>query len=79
MIKNSFSISTLKDLLVKIPAGQIELRDDRTKQKWTVEIKPFLLGKYPVTQELYFDIINEKPSTIVGPNRLLKQLHGKML
>lgn len=42
------------------------MRDDRTKQSWTVEIKPFLLAKFPVTQELYLEITNEDPSTIKG-------------
>ena len=29
--------------MVEIPHGKIELRDDRTKQNWTVEINPFLV------------------------------------
>jgi formylglycine-generating enzyme required for sulfatase activity len=52
--------------MVEIPGGKIELRDDRTKQRWTVEIKPILLSKFPVTQDLYFAITNEDPSTIKG-------------
>lgn len=73
--KNSFSImnansikmtSTIIDHMVEIPKGRIELRDDRTKDKWTVEIEPFLLFKYPVTQELYFKITTENPSTFKG-------------
>lgn len=55
--------------MVEIPAGKIELRDDRIKQKWTVEVQPFLLAKFPVTQELYFEITKEKPATFEG-NRL---------
>lgn len=58
--------TTLNKLMVEIPSGQIELRDDRTKEKWTVDIKPILLAKFPVTQELYFAISNENPSTIKG-------------
>ncbi|KFC22832.1 sulfatase-modifying factor protein [Chryseobacterium sp. FH1] len=58
--------TTLKNLLVEIPSGEIELRDDRIKQKWSVNIKPFLLAKFPVTQDIYFDIINETPSTFKG-------------
>lgn len=27
--------------MVEIPKGRIELRDDRTKEKWAVEIEPF--------------------------------------
>ncbi|WP_228374646.1 formylglycine-generating enzyme family protein [Chryseobacterium sp. FH1] len=52
--------------MVEIPSGEIELRDDRIKQKWSVNIKPFLLAKFPVTQDIYFDIINETPSTFKG-------------
>lgn len=59
-------ISIINDQMVEIPEGEIELRDDRTKQKWTVRVNPFLLGKFPVTQELYFDITKEEPSTIKG-------------
>ena len=58
--------TSLNELVVEIPSGQIELRDDRTKEKWTVDIKPILLAKFPVTQELYFAISNENPSTIKG-------------
>ncbi|CAM3682267.1 formylglycine-generating enzyme family protein [Sphingobacterium prati] len=54
------------DQMVEIPKGRIDLRDDRTKEKWTVEIVPFLLQKFPVTQDLYFDITNENPSTFKG-------------
>lgn len=59
-------ILTFDNLMVEIPSGKIELRDDRTKQSWTVEINSFLLGKFPVTQELYLAITNEEPSTIKG-------------
>ncbi len=59
-------ISLVADQMVKIPSGKIELRDDRIKEKWIVEINPLLLAKFPVTQELYFAITNENPSTIKG-------------
>lgn len=66
---NSSSIditSDIYDRMVEIPGGKIELRDDRTKEKWAVEIETFLLLKYPVTQDLYFEVTNESPSTFVG-------------
>ena len=63
---NIFDISTFNSQMVEIPSGEIELRDDRTKQRWTVEVKPFLLAKFPVTQDLYLKITNEDPSTIKG-------------
>lgn len=52
--------------MVEIPKGEIELRDDRTKLKWSVIIQPFLLAKFPVTQELYFEVTKLSPSTIKG-------------
>ncbi|MCQ6959616.1 formylglycine-generating enzyme family protein [Mucilaginibacter aquariorum] len=64
---NAFNISTIP--MVEIPEGKIELRDDRTKQKWTVELAPFLLAQFPVTQEQYFEVTNEAPATFNG-NRL---------
>ncbi len=62
-------ISDIMGQMVEIPGGKIELRDDRIKQKWTVEINPFLLSKYQITQEIYFEISKENPSTFIG-NRL---------
>ncbi|MGH1296613.1 formylglycine-generating enzyme family protein [Bacillus pretiosus] len=44
--------------MVKIPAGKVELRDDRIKEQWQVQVKPFLLAKYVVTAELYYAIMN---------------------
>jgi formylglycine-generating enzyme required for sulfatase activity len=55
--------------MIEIPEGRIELRDDRTKQKWTVELAPFLLAQFPLTQEQYFEVTNEAPATFKG-NRL---------
>lgn len=59
----------IKDKMVEIPKGTIELRDDRTKEKWTVEIESFLLFKFPVTQDFCFEITNENPSTFKGDLR----------
>ena len=63
-LKNTFNTPSIP--MVEIPAGSIELRDDRTKQKWTVELAPFLLAQFPVTQELYFEFTNESPSAFKG-------------
>lgn len=63
--------------MVKIPGGEIELRDDRKKSTWKVEIKPFLLAPYPVTVELYAQItkilpvssaMNQKPAVNMSWN-----------
>lgn len=58
--------STVLDQMVEILKGRVELRDDRTKEKWSVEIEPFLLSRLPVTQDLYFKTTNENPSTYKG-------------
>jgi len=52
--------------IVAIPGGKIELRDDRLKHTWTVEIQPFLLSKYPVTQDIYFAITQKSPFAFKG-------------
>ncbi|WP_176547324.1 SUMF1/EgtB/PvdO family nonheme iron enzyme [Bacillus sp. AFS053548] len=52
--------------MIKIPGGDIELRDDRIKSKWNTEIKPFLLAKYPVTLGLFNAITNKSTNTFEG-------------
>ncbi len=46
---NTKDIFDYDNLMVEIPSGKIELRNDRTKQRWTVEIDPILLAKFPIT------------------------------
>lgn len=48
--------------MVKVLAGEVAMRDDRTQKNWMEEINPFLLGKYPVTTELY-NLIADKSAT----------------
>jgi formylglycine-generating enzyme required for sulfatase activity len=36
--------------LIPIPAGSIVLKDDRTRQQWSVALKSFALANAPVTQ-----------------------------
>lgn len=59
----------VNNLMIDIPSGEIAMRDDRTKQQWTVSVNSFLLAKYPVTQGLYFEITNKNPSTFKGDQR----------
>lgn len=58
--------SILADQMLEISRGSIELRDDRTKEEWTVNIETFFLSKFPVTQDLFFRVTNENPSTFKG-------------
>src|SRR5690606_9462717 len=66
-----------KSQMIEIPKGQIELRDDRTKQKWVVNIDSFLLDKFPVTQELYMDITKENPSNFKSSKRPVETVTWK--
>jgi formylglycine-generating enzyme required for sulfatase activity len=65
---HKFDLKEIYDLMVEIPNGTIRLRDDRVKHSWTVEIQSFLLSKYLVTQELYFEITKQTPSSFKGNN-----------
>lgn len=49
--------------MVKVPGGEIDLRDDRIKRKWKAEIRPFLLARYPVTADFYYTITNKSPNS----------------
>jgi formylglycine-generating enzyme required for sulfatase activity len=66
LMNKDFYFKTIHDQMVEIPGGKIVLRDDRIKYEWTVELQPFLLSKYPVTQDLYFEITKESPCTFKG-------------
>jgi len=65
-MNQDFDFKTINDQMVEIPGGEIVLRDDRIKDIWTVELQPFLLSKYTVTQDLYFQITQESPSIFKG-------------
>lgn len=66
LINQTNIISQINGDMIIIPAGEIELRDDRTKEKWTVEIDQFLLSRFLVTQSLYFEVTKEDPSAFKG-------------
>jgi formylglycine-generating enzyme required for sulfatase activity len=56
----------VENIMVKIPGGEIVLRDDRKKYKWKVEIKSFFLAKYPVTQDMYSAIVQAASPSFAG-------------
>jgi len=56
----------LEELLIGIPSGSVEMRDDRINKSWEVEINAFSLSKFPVTQDLYQAVTGENPSTFKG-------------
>jgi formylglycine-generating enzyme required for sulfatase activity len=63
---NPIDKTTISELMVPVPKGVIELRDDRLEKMWEVKIAPFLCAMVPVTQEFYFRISGENPSTFEG-------------
>ncbi|SHF71981.1 formylglycine-generating enzyme family protein [Pedobacter caeni] len=60
--------------MIAIPAGEIVLRDDRIKREWELKIDPFLMARFPVTQELYFSITNKAPSFFKGDKHPVEQV-----
>lgn len=54
------------DQFVSIPAGVVEMRDDRTKEKWSVGIEAFEMHRFPVTQDFYKVVMGTTPSAFVG-------------
>jgi formylglycine-generating enzyme required for sulfatase activity len=60
--------------MVVIPKGEITLRDDRLKKQWTEKIRPFLLSKHLISQELYEEITNKNPSEFKGKKRPIESI-----
>ncbi len=67
--------STINDLLIEIQAGEVELRDDRINQKWKVNLDSFLLSKYLITQDVYFQVTKENPSVFKGDKRPVENVN----
>jgi formylglycine-generating enzyme required for sulfatase activity len=63
--------------MVEIPQGEITLRDDRIKNTWTVRIESFLMAKYAVTLDLYFEITQQSPSTSKGNQKPVETVSWK--
>ena len=59
-------LAALETAMQPIPAGQITLRDDRTRQQWTVALQAFRFARFPVTQALYHAVTGASPSTFHG-------------
>ena len=52
--------------MIAIPAGRVTLSDRRTQSAWAVELAPYRLAAFPVTQALYARITAQRPSTALG-------------
>lgn len=52
--------------MVTVLPGQVALSDRRTQRSWSVELAPYELAAFPVTQALYAQITDQRPSTAHG-------------
>lgn len=58
--------ASVGDELVAVPAGRVTLSDRRTQRSWSVELGPYELAAFPVTQALYAEVTGLRPSTAQG-------------
>jgi sulfatase modifying factor 1 len=49
--------------LMAVPPGRVTLSDRRTERSWSVELAPYQLGAFPVTQARYAQVTGGRPST----------------
>jgi formylglycine-generating enzyme len=52
--------------LIAIPPGRVTLSDRRTRHRWSVELAPYELARFPVTQALYAQVTGRRPSSVEG-------------
>ncbi|MDI9914055.1 SUMF1/EgtB/PvdO family nonheme iron enzyme [Rhodococcus sp. IEGM 1379] len=45
-------MSRASELMIDIPGGTVDLRDDRKGTTWTAAVQPFRLARYPMTTEV---------------------------
>ncbi|MFI0901656.1 formylglycine-generating enzyme family protein [Streptomyces sp. NPDC020983] len=52
--------------MVAVPSGQVTLSDRRTQSSWPVEVAPFQMSAFPVTQSWYARVTGRRPSSAQG-------------
>ncbi|MFI6653897.1 formylglycine-generating enzyme family protein [Streptomyces sp. NPDC050523] len=52
--------------MVAIPPGRVTLSDRRTRSSWHVEVAPFQISAFPVTQRWYAQVTGRQPSSARG-------------
>ncbi|MFD3308742.1 formylglycine-generating enzyme family protein [Streptomyces sp. NPDC058694] len=57
--------STVNEMIA-VPPGQVTLTDRRTQRSWPVELAPYRLGAFPVTQALYAQVTGARPGSTEG-------------
>ncbi|MFJ1598121.1 formylglycine-generating enzyme family protein [Streptomyces sp. NPDC088261] len=54
------------ETMTAVPPGRVTLSDRRTQRSWPVEVAPYLLGVFPVTQASYAAVTGLAPITARG-------------
>ena len=52
--------------MIAIAPGRVTLSDRRTRRSWPVELAPYRLAAFPVTQARYAQVTGQRPSTTQG-------------
>ncbi|MFD9434219.1 formylglycine-generating enzyme family protein [Streptomyces sp. NPDC060002] len=52
--------------LIAVQAGQVALSDRRTQRNWRVDLAPYKLGVFPITQAVFADVTGQWPSAVQG-------------
>jgi formylglycine-generating enzyme len=52
--------------MIAIPPGRVTLSDRRTQRRWSVELAPYQLAAFPLTQARYADVTGRRPSMARG-------------
>ncbi|MER6393811.1 SUMF1/EgtB/PvdO family nonheme iron enzyme [Streptomyces sp. NPDC001523] len=52
--------------MVGVPPGRVTLSDRRTQHSWVVEVEPFQMAAFPVTQFWYERVTGQRPSGAQG-------------
>jgi formylglycine-generating enzyme required for sulfatase activity len=58
----------IEEMMIIIPAGTVDLRDDRKKTQWSVAIEEFVISKFLLTQELFSQVMAQNRSTFPSPH-----------
>jgi len=66
LIETKHIIGGMKDRMVKIPIGKFPVGNKEIGYKDVVISEPFKIDKYPVTQALYYKVMDENPSFFKG-------------
>ncbi|MEU8801014.1 formylglycine-generating enzyme family protein [Spirillospora sp. NPDC048819] len=52
--------------MIAVPPGRVSLSDRRTQRRWSVEVAPFQVSAFPVTQSWYAQVTGGRPSAARG-------------